>query len=402
MTIQLGENLKRLRRTRELTQEKLAELLGVSAQSVSKWECGDNLPDISLLPHIANFFEVTTDELLGMGAIRDEKRVADAKAKIHALNTQPEGFNVHDQITEIWKDLARDLPYNLEVQMLYAQHIVGFGAYQKPPGTVLELRNQGIKILERVLEKCTEDKIRYQAISILCGVYSDLYDIGSARKYADRLPDADLCREALTAQTTMRAIYKYGKEQGYPEAVTDDYKKIERTAAEELVKPLKDALTAYLSLVRRGLNDYRYWRKNLGLAEGEEYIRLLELDLPLQDLLNLGNANALSFSHSYSAIAGEYVNMGEIDKALDAFDKFIDGYEHYPDEIKGELSQGKIEDGNVTSYRREVSLREMIYDNCLFHPGFAPLREEPRFIAALERLKNSEAYSAEDYSKLRA
>lgn len=64
MELNFGENLKRLRRSRDLTQEALADALGVSAQSVSKWECAYGYPDITQLPAIANFFRVTIDELL--------------------------------------------------------------------------------------------------------------------------------------------------------------------------------------------------------------------------------------------------------------------------------------------------------------------------------------------------
>ena len=64
--MQLNENIIRLRRARGLTQEDLARALGVSNQAVSKWESGLNCPDIQLLPALAEFFSVSTDELLGV------------------------------------------------------------------------------------------------------------------------------------------------------------------------------------------------------------------------------------------------------------------------------------------------------------------------------------------------
>ncbi len=64
MELNFGENIKRLRKNCELTQEALADALGVSAQSVSKWECAYGYPDITQLPAIANYFGVTIDELL--------------------------------------------------------------------------------------------------------------------------------------------------------------------------------------------------------------------------------------------------------------------------------------------------------------------------------------------------
>ena len=63
----LSENLKALRVSRGFTQEQAAELLGVSKQSVSRWENGVTFPDITLLPALASFYETTVDDLLGNG-----------------------------------------------------------------------------------------------------------------------------------------------------------------------------------------------------------------------------------------------------------------------------------------------------------------------------------------------
>ena len=58
-----SRNLRRLRLEKNLTQERLAGILGVSVQSVSRWECGNTLPDVMLLPQIARLYGVTVDDL---------------------------------------------------------------------------------------------------------------------------------------------------------------------------------------------------------------------------------------------------------------------------------------------------------------------------------------------------
>lgn len=60
----LGKRIAALRREKELTQDALAEMLGVSPQAVSKWENDQTCPDISLLPKLAQELGVTVDELL--------------------------------------------------------------------------------------------------------------------------------------------------------------------------------------------------------------------------------------------------------------------------------------------------------------------------------------------------
>ena len=61
----LAENLTRLRHNKRITQEKLADFLGVSKASVSKWETGQSLPDIAQLPRLAAFYDVSIDALMG-------------------------------------------------------------------------------------------------------------------------------------------------------------------------------------------------------------------------------------------------------------------------------------------------------------------------------------------------
>lgn len=60
----IGQFIKELRKSKEITQEQLAETLNVSGRTVSRWETGNNLPDISLLVEIADFFDVDVRELI--------------------------------------------------------------------------------------------------------------------------------------------------------------------------------------------------------------------------------------------------------------------------------------------------------------------------------------------------
>lgn len=68
MTI-LSKNLKRFRLTRHLTQEAAADKLGISAQTISRWECATTLPDTSILPQIAQLYGITIDDLFKETAV---------------------------------------------------------------------------------------------------------------------------------------------------------------------------------------------------------------------------------------------------------------------------------------------------------------------------------------------
>ena len=62
--IKVGAFLKDLRKEKGITQEQLAEKLGVSGRTISRWETGKNMPDISLLVEIAEFFDVSIPEII--------------------------------------------------------------------------------------------------------------------------------------------------------------------------------------------------------------------------------------------------------------------------------------------------------------------------------------------------
>ena len=73
--IKLGEKIKSLRKQKNISQEVFAGYLGVSFQAVSKWENGNTMPDVTMIPAIASFFGVSTDELFSFNLFEIEKQV---------------------------------------------------------------------------------------------------------------------------------------------------------------------------------------------------------------------------------------------------------------------------------------------------------------------------------------
>ncbi len=73
--IRLGEKIKSLRKQKNISQEVFANYLGVSFQAVSKWENGNTMPDVTMIPAIASFFGVSTDELFDFNLFETEKQV---------------------------------------------------------------------------------------------------------------------------------------------------------------------------------------------------------------------------------------------------------------------------------------------------------------------------------------
>ena len=91
-----SKNLKRLRTAKSMTQEQAARSLGVSPQTVSRWECASTQPDISLLPAIARLYGVTIDDLYREQSVAYEN-YAQRLASVFESTLQPEDFIAADR-----------------------------------------------------------------------------------------------------------------------------------------------------------------------------------------------------------------------------------------------------------------------------------------------------------------
>ena len=109
MKLKLHENIKKFRKEKNLTQEKLAEILGVTVGAVSKWENGNNTPDIVMLTTLAGFFDVSVDVLLGYDMI--SRKVEDIVANIDSLVSK----HKFEEAEVISRDAINRYPHDFSV-----------------------------------------------------------------------------------------------------------------------------------------------------------------------------------------------------------------------------------------------------------------------------------------------
>ena len=75
MAMKIGEKIKALRKSKNISQESLAKVLGVTFQAVSKWETNITTPDVSLIPSIVSFFGISIDELFDYNVLENEQKI---------------------------------------------------------------------------------------------------------------------------------------------------------------------------------------------------------------------------------------------------------------------------------------------------------------------------------------
>ena len=190
----LGNNIKSLRTKNKMTQEELAELLGTTSKSVSRWEQSLTYPDISLLPFIANIFEVTVDELLGVESIKQDEYVKELKkqADQYAMN------NDYESELYLWQEAYKKLPNNEEVKigLINVMNTINIITNE------IKYSTEIIKLAESILNKSTNNNIRINATQCLVDLYSQMDNVEMAEHYCKELPSA-----LLLTSNVMRTRY---------------------------------------------------------------------------------------------------------------------------------------------------------------------------------------------------
>lgn len=174
LEIAIGEKIKSFRKKRKITQEQLAEYLNISFQSVSKWECGDAYPDITMLPKIALFFGVTTDELLCIDKLKEQEEINEyQKSKYEAL-----AIGHTKEAVEIMREANAKYPGNFRImyQLAYAMQTVSDAEYRQ------QNFKEIITIGEKILAECRDNNTRTGMIEVMCNTYGWLGEKEKAKK----------------------------------------------------------------------------------------------------------------------------------------------------------------------------------------------------------------------------
>lgn len=173
MNIRMGEKIRTLRKERNLSQEVLAQYLGISFQSVSKWENGTAMPDVAMIPAIASFFNVSTDELFDFNRLETERKVQQMCWDIADWrNNDPEKAEI------AYRDLLKKYPGNdiILANLLYV--------LQK-----LKKHDELAKLCKTVIEGTKYDDIRYDAARILAETYKDMGEYALCKQTIDLIPE---------------------------------------------------------------------------------------------------------------------------------------------------------------------------------------------------------------------
>lgn len=215
MQLELGNNIRALRRRDKRTQEALAEALGVTAQAVSRWESGGSYPDMNLIPSIANYFGVSIDELFGYTNQREQK-IDELAAHIDDMNGKNRGvdYNISECIA-FAREALLEFPGNDKLMLALASvlyraggvrygecHLIddeGYGVYDVEKHRTYEEWREAIPLYEKALETLPVGKLRDRAVEELSQLYLNMGELKKGMALAESAPNMWNSREFLRA-----------------------------------------------------------------------------------------------------------------------------------------------------------------------------------------------------------
>ncbi len=277
----IGSNIKILRREREMTQEQLAQCLGITANAVSQWECDRTAPDISQLPILARVLQVTTDRLLGIDFSRDEQEIGRILEQSLACNRTGQ----FEKSVEIVRDGLKQYPRSYQLMARLAEGLLAMR------GSEQEME----RLCDKILKECTESGPRDQAYRLKILLY------GKRGKYDEIMEMAKDLPHIWVSQEEIRMRWNTD---------TDEER---HTELVRYAKMYVGSLTTSLCKIAN-LPCYTPAEK---IRIHEQIIDLIKVMYPQGDYLS----QAAIVASAYYNVASLYVQLGEYKQALAALEQ---------------------------------------------------------------------------------
>ena len=202
--MQLGRRIKELRKKRNITQQDLAEMLGVSYQAISRWENNITSPDITALPVLANIFNVTVDYLLDVN-INENTQIIE---NIYKQSWELCVIQKHKEAQELLEEKTKLFPNNyfLKNELLNIYYVLMYDndkeIYQDK---IIDLANE-------IINNCLISDYKFSAIKALILIYGSKKEFTKGKELLELLPDISYSKDYLKEYVNLKDKYGYWRD----------------------------------------------------------------------------------------------------------------------------------------------------------------------------------------------
>lgn len=361
--INLAATLAAKRRERCLTQEDVANHLGVSKASVSKWETNQSYPDITLLPKLAAYFDITIDELISYQPQLSREEIQQHHQRLAQAIMKRPFDEVLTEVQELIKAYHCCYPLLLQMAVFYVNHQM-----------LAPTREQQLAMLEEAAELCRFIQAKcndMELLDIARSTEAICYQIlGQPEKIIELFNDA---LTVLPMSTTIRA--QAHQQLGQPE-------KAQALLQVDMYQHLLLLLDECNQLMLLYAND---------AARLADIIQRAQVLIETFQLRKLQPNSALSFHYSAAYV---YCGLNQLDAALMHLEHYVDiaVNDFFPFKLHGDEFFDQIDEwlsqlatGNEAP-RSEETIKESLLSVVVNEPAFAPLRGDKRYHNLLQKL----------------
>ena len=366
--INLGRILVENRHKRGITQDELAAYMGVSKAAVSKWETGMTYPDITLLPQLATYFNISIDELIGYEPQMTKEQIRALYRKLATdFSTQPIA-QVREQCREITKKYFSCFPLLYQIGSLY----VNYSPFVEDKTAAKEMLEDASRLFERVKSETDNVDLAKQALNMeaLCQL-----TLGNPSEVLNLLGEPDFSMTS-TEPLLASAYHFLGNKK--------EAKSILQVGIFQHTVVLINLLSIYLGLCLENKDAFEETaRKSYAMIEAFNLTKLHPgIILPL-----------------YFTIAQGYMKLGNSEKALE----LLEGYTQlatsniYPLSLHGDeyfdLLDGWLENTLTMGSdmpRNEMTIKKSAVEAIINCKTFEPLKDNVHFQNIIKRLKTLE------------
>lgn len=357
-----GQTIKALRKERNITQEKLAEYLNVSAQAISRWETDITMPEITLLAPIANIFNVTTDYLLGVDIYKRNENIK--KVYRNASLKACENTNSrYKNAIAIIRDGLKLYPDSWLLKIELVSYLFVPSATNNQKEYLKNLKEMNA-ICEDIISNCQDSSIRSKAVYFICSSAKILNNKERAIELAKSMPSYYESREHL-----MSSLLE----------------------GDELKEHIKEGIkTSYISILS-GIEILSNGKSK------EELYQLYRKYLAIQDVIydNDDFVKSSLFGSSALSWAESFANVNELDTAFEILNKELERINEIAESTLTSFSplvplyiSNQIKQKNIEEKQSDLCFRLKEYLKELENDFPVETKSDKRYSEYLNNIKN--------------